>query len=292
MVRLFAATALLGLVLAAGAGASPASLVYLTVQVGAFDSTVTVDPPSPQPPVCSTTDCVFAYEYGTVVTLKALTGSLSPFVRWSGACSSAGSVPTCSGRLVGNTRVAASFSRLTVHYAAGKGGSVQRSPERGSCGEGCDVLRYQDTIVLRATADPGYHVDSWFGACSGGAWTKCTISSITRNYDVYVTFARNDGLGESTGPLGSGSLAKVGVSGQGTVSGQIGAEGFRCATGLLCKIYPNKGSAVAVTATATAGWKLSRWTGRCAGSATVCIFMNQPWPSSPVPSVQAIFVPA
>jgi Divergent InlB B-repeat domain len=293
MLRSLAATALLGLVLVAGASASSKSLVYLTVQVGSFDSAVTVDPPSPEPPVCSATDCRFAYEQGTEVTLKALGTSLSPFIKWSGACSSSGSSPVCSGRLVGDTRVRASFSRLTVHYNAGKGGHVERDPRRGSCGDGCDVFGYHDSVVLRAIPDRGYHVDHWSGACEDGrAWQKCTISNLAWNISVYVSFARDDGLGETTQPVGYGSLAKVSVSGQGTVRGQVAAEDFRCGTGSPCKIYPNKGSAVAVTATAVTGWKLDRWTGRCAGRSSVCIFMNQPWPSSPVPTVQAAFVPA
>ena len=292
MLRSLAATALLGLVLAAGASASSKSLVYLTVQVGSFDSAVTVDPPSPQPPVCSATDCQFAYEQGTAVTLKAVATNLSPFIKWSGACSSSGSSPVCYGRLVGNTRVGASFSRLTVHYSAGKGGHIARDPQRGSCGDGCDVFGYHESVVLRAIPDPGYHVDRWSGACEDGAWRRCTISNLAWNVSVFVSFARNDGLGQTSSPVGSGSLAKVSVSGRGTVSGQVAAEGFRCVTGFFCKIYPNKGSAVAVTATAANGWKFDHWTGRCSGSSSVCIFMNQPWPSSPVPTVQAAFVPA
>lgn len=291
MFRSLVATAILGLVLATGASPSSSSLVYLTLRVGSFDSTVTVDPPSAQPPVCSLTECQFAFEQGTVFTLKALTSSFSPFIKWSGGCVNSGSNPVCTRRLVSNATVGATFARLTFHYAAGKGGRIERDPVRASCGDGCDVLNYHDAVVLRVYPDSGYHVASWSGACEGGVWTKCTITNIALNMSVYVSFARNDGLGETTQPVGSGSLAKVGVSGLGTVSGQIGADGFRC-TGFSCRIYPDKGSPVAVTASATSGWKFSRWTGRCAGSSSVCIFMNQPWPSSPVPTVQAVFVRA
>jgi len=296
MIRSLVAVALLGFVLAASASGSSKSLVYLTVRVGSFDSVVTVDPPSSNPPLCSATDCKFAYEQGTFVKLKALGTRSSPFITWSGACSSSGSSPICSGRLAANTLVGASFARLTVHYSAGKGGAIVRDPQRGSCGDGCDVLAYHDSIVLRAIPDRDHHVRSWSGACDGSTANQCTISNLAWNRSVYVRFARNDGLGENEGPIGSGSLAKVSISGQGTVGGRVVgsdqvAEDFRCSAG-VCKIYPNKGSAVALTANAARGWKFARWTGRCAGSSSVCIFMNQPWPSSPVPTVQAAFVPA
>jgi trimeric autotransporter adhesin len=289
MFRSLVATAILGLVLATGARPSSSSLVYLTLRVGSFDSTVTVDPPSLQVPVCSATTCTFAYEQGTVFTLKALTSSFSPFIKWSGGCTNSGSTPVCTRRLVTNAWVGASFSRLTVHYGAGKGGDIQRDPQHGSCGDGCDVFGYHESVVFRATAHPGYHVDRWSGACEDGAWTQCTISNLSLNQSVYVSFARNDGLGETTLPVGSGSLARVSVYGQGTVNGRADAD-FRCFANAPCKIYPNKGSAVAVTAAPVTGWKFSRWTGRCAGSSSVCVFMNQPWPSSPVPTVQAVFV--
>jgi Divergent InlB B-repeat domain len=291
-VRTAITTAVLALVLAAGASASKSSVAYLTVQVGSFDAAVTVDPPSPQPPECSQTECRFAYESGTTLTLTAAPTSYSSFVRWSRGCSSSGTSLTCTGRIVGDTAVLASFSRVTVWATAGKGGRVDLGSALGGCGDGCRVYGYGGTAVVTASADPGYHIASWSGACSGSRTTKCTISNLSRNFSIYVAFARNDGLGESRGPIGTGSQANVGVSGQGTVSGQVAAQGFRCGTGPACRIYPSKGSTVALTANPSSGWKFNGWTGRCSGKSKVCIFMNQPWPSSPVPTVQAAFVPA
>lgn len=291
MFRTLMVTSMLILVFAAGASASSKSVVYLTLRVGAFDAGVNVDPPSAQPPICSATDCKFAFDQGTLITLTAAPTSMSPFMGWSRGCASFGTAPVCSGRLNANTTVGASFSRLTIRYATGKGGHLELSPQHGTCGDGCLVFGYHEQVVLHAVPNPGYHVGYWSGACDGGSWSTCTISNLSVNADVYVKFARNDGLGFTEDPVGTGSRAKVSVSGRGTASGLVAALPFNCA-GLSCSIYPDLGSPVAVTAKAAAGWKFSRWTGRCVGRASVCIFMNQPWPSSPVPTVQAIFVPA
>jgi hypothetical protein len=276
-----------------GSVASTEASAVLELRVGSLDAAVTLDPTGRLlDPNCPENTCKFSYLAGTKVKLSAVNGASSLFVEWAGGCS--GSSPACELTVSNNRYVRASFSRLTLTYGAvTKGGYVRLdSAGVGSCGSGCAVYAYGTTnILLRAVVDDDdFEFDQWGGACAGVRSTGCIFTSPMRfNRSVPAYFKRKDRLGSTQGPLVGTSKAFVRVTGSGTVSATIEGEDVKCSVA-ECQIDPLKGATVVLNAKPATGWRLYRWTGRCAGAAATCTFSNQapryyPW-------VRATFVPA
>jgi hypothetical protein len=126
--------------------------------------------------------------------------------------------------------VSVTFSRLpyTITASAGANGSIEPS--------GATVVYYGDNIVFTAAANPGYMVDKWYmnGNVVQTGGNTCTLSNITADYTVYVTFSRL--------PY--------------TISASAGANGNVEPSGATIVYY---GDNIAFTATANPGYMVDKW---------------------------------
>src|SRR5882757_2050445 len=149
----------------------------LQVTVGGAGS-VTSNPPGINCTGSST--CSHSYPRGTVVTLSAAPASGNTFVGWTGACSFAGSAPTCSGPMNAPQSVGATFAAAvqndSLQVTVGGSGTVTSSPAGINCSgsTGCSQTFASGTrVTLTAVPAAGYAFSGWSGACSGSA-TTCT----------------------------------------------------------------------------------------------------------------------
>jgi hypothetical protein len=205
-------------------------------------------------------DCATSFPLGTNVTLTASTINGATFSGWSGACSSAGSKPTCSLTLTGATNVAANFSapqqQLTV-TVAGSGGVASNVPGI-SCPTTCTASFAQGSqVTLYASAAENYQFTGWSGACTGQSTCVVTLNAAT---SVTATFV------QLTQPLTVSVL-----TGGGTVASTPG--GVSCPTDCL-GTFP-QGSQVTLNPTAAPGWAFGSWGGACNGSAACTVTMSQ-----------------
>jgi hypothetical protein len=269
-----------------GSVASTKASAVLELRVGSLDAAVTLDPTgSLLGPNCPQNTCKFSYVAGTKVKLSAVNGAASSFVEWGGGCR--GSSRTCELTVSRSRYVRASFSRLTLLYGAvTKGGHVKLDLAGGSCGSGCVVYPYgTKNVGLDAVVDDNnFEFDHWGGDCAGVNSDGCLYNDPMRwNRQVYAYFKRKDGSGTTSSPLEGASRAFVRVTGSGTVSTTVGGQDVKCSSRVReCRIDPLQGATVVLTAKAAYGWRLYRWTGRCATASAICTFSNQaprryPW---------------
>ena len=141
---------------------------------------------------------------GTVITLAATPDPGASLLRWTGACSDAGSSPTCDVTALGNRGVSAVFGYpLTVDLRGSGAGTVTSSPARIDCGTTCTAsVAAGSTVDLTADADSASAFTGWSGACSGLS-TVCSVM-VSSPTDVVASFAsvvsvEQDGPGTTFG---------------------------------------------------------------------------------------------
>ena len=224
--------------------------------------------------------CSHSYRYGTVVTVTAAAASGSTFVGWTGACSFAGSAPTCSGPMKAPQSVGATFAAAvqndSLQVTVGGSGTVTSSPAGINCAgsTGCSQTFANGTgVTLTAMPAAGNAFSGWSGACSGSA-TTCTVKMNTSSMTVGATFA----------PVVAYDTLQVAMSGTGSVSST--PSGISCSGGSTgcSQTFPN-GTGVTLNAVAGAGFTFSGWSGACSGTAASCTVTM----SSPTQNVGASF---
>jgi len=228
----------------------------LTVTLtGAGTGTVTSNPGG----ISCGADCSENYNQGTIVGLAALASAGSTFAGWSGACLGTG---TCNLTMDAAKTVTATFNPITyvlIVTRSGSGtGTVSSSPVGISCGADCSENFTQGTAVgLTALASVGSTFAGWSGACSGtGACNLTmdaakTVSAIFNPITYTMTVTRS---GSGTGTVSS---TPVGIS--------CGAD---------CSENFTQGTAVGLTALASAGSTFAGWSGACSGTGACNLTMD------------------
>jgi lysozyme len=145
-------------------------------------------------------DCSRLASPGDAVTLSADPGPGAAFVRWSGACASAGTAPTCTLTTRGNKRVTAVFGYpLDVTVQGTGGGQVTSSPSGIACGAACTkVFAYGRQVTLTEKPDSASGFGVWSGAC-GGSGPACTVRltapvHVKARFDAAIAL-KEDGAG-------------------------------------------------------------------------------------------------
>jgi len=261
------------------AGAGSTGLWSIYIKVASTDSRVTLSPSGAlYDPNCPNSVCRFRYSAGTTVTLTAILGPSSWFEGWQQLWSNR---PTsCTGRaavctlVMDSTKyVNAAFSPVQLWPSSNGGGHIEVEGGTG-CGQGCYQFRYGTRATVWAVAHGGYHFDRWTSTrCGSITGDGCRFTMLDNNF-VSAYFARDDGLGESQGPLTQyvSFQARVKGTGTGTITGP---RGLFCRS--TCNIDYERGRQIALTATATGDSRFIYWTGACANSyGPTCVFRSVP----------------
>ena len=227
----------------------PASQFTLTVsKSGTGTGTVTATGIS-----CGT-DCSEAYNAGTAVSLTATAAASSTFTGWTGACT--GTVSPCTVTMNAAASVTAAFAlkTYTITASAGANGSIS-PPPAGST---------STTAPPRPSPSPpirGYQIASvTVDGVSQGTPGSYSFSNVTAAHTIQATFAA----------VPSYTLT---VSKNGTGTGTVAATGISCGTD--CTEAYSAGTAVSLTATASASSNFTGWTGACTGTVSPCtVTMN------------------
>ena len=229
----------------------------LSVTVAASTGTGTVTS-SPTGINCGA-DCTEVYGYGTSVTLTATPAVGSVFSGWSGACTGTG---TCTVSITAATAVTATFAIAQYTLTAAKNGtgsgSVSSSPAGITCGATCSATyNYNTSVTLTATPTTGSTFAGWSGGgCSG---TGTCVVAVTANTTVTATF--------NLIPY----TLSVTTSGSGSVTSS--PAGISC--GATCSASFNYGTAVTLTASPSAGYSFSGWSGGgCSGTGTCTVTLT------------------
>jgi GH25 family lysozyme M1 (1,4-beta-N-acetylmuramidase) len=140
----------------------------------------------------------------TVVTLAATPDPGATLLRWTGACSGAGSSPTCDVTVLGAKQVSAVFGHPVHVERQGSGdGIVSSTPARLDCGTSCTAsFAVGSTVTLTAEPDSASVFTGWSGGCAGTSPT-CSFP-VTSPTDVVASFAsvvsvEQDGAGTAFG---------------------------------------------------------------------------------------------
>ncbi len=239
--------------------------------------------------------CAAEYETGTEVTLKALKGAHSGFVKWSNATGAAEAscknktTSTCTFTISSASTVQAEFVGLPtrtlqvtvtgsgkVSEAVGSpapvSGSISNCTSAGSAG--CSAEYYEtEEPELEATAEPNNHLEGW--SVSGAASTTCSGETSPCKIQVGTT---NVTAGASFAFSGSQLTVEKGGSGTGTVSSVQSGLGFEAiACGLHCSELFAPATVVELAATAGEHSEFTGWTtsegnpGNCTGTTSPCV---------------------
>ncbi|HEX6250387.1 MAG TPA: hypothetical protein VFZ56_03025 [Gemmatimonadaceae bacterium] len=229
----------------------------------------------------ATQDCSETYVQGSTVTLTATPTGNSEFSQWGGACSSAGTSPTCTLTVTQASAVSASFEAgiappppthvLTVQAgvsgtasgtvtASGISCSITGSTQSGDCSES---LNEGTSVTLTATPAGDNTFLGWGGACSGTSSTCTVLMSQART--VTASFAP---------PPSHVLTVQAGASG--TASGSVTASGISCSiSGATqsgdCSESFTEGTTVTLTAAPTANNVFLGWGGACTGTSSTCM---------------------
>jgi uncharacterized delta-60 repeat protein len=147
-------------------------------------------------------------------------------------------------------------SALTVAKNGSGSGSVISSPNGIDCGSTCSASFPAGPVTLTAIPSLGSSFARWSGDCSGTG--SCTLS-MSADQTATATFESDKTL----------TLSEAG-SGTGTVSSS--PAGIDC--GSSCTHAFTHGSAVALTATPSAGSTFTGWSGACSGSGSCTLTMS------------------
>src|SRR5207249_5542660 len=201
------------------------------------------------------------------VALTATPAAGFTFTGWSGGgCT--GTSP-CTVTLGADATVTATLVPLyTLTVNLNGAGSVTSAPVGIACGATCSALFASGTAVaLTATPAAGFTFTGWSGGgCTGTS--PCTVT-LGANTTVTATFVPLYTLTVNLNGAGSVTSAPVGI-----------------ACGATCSALFASGTAVALTATPTAGFAFTGWSGGgCSGTGTCTVTLNG------ASTVTATFVP-
>ena len=202
-------------------------------------------------------DCTQAYDYGTVVPLTATPATGYDFGGWTGDCTGSGacSMTMTAARTVGATftiqRYSLTVTTPTLGTVTGTGINC------GTGGSDCtEIFDYGTVVPLTATADTGYSLGAWSGACSGTG--ACSVT-MTAARTVGATFTIQRHTLTVTAPT----------------NGTIAGTGITCGTGGSdCTETFDYGTVVLLTATPNTGYNLGGWTGACSGTGACSVTMT------------------
>ena len=244
---------------------------------------------------CSSTsdndNCSLPFEYGAFALVTLTASPASAFDSWSGvtngdpgqhsACLEAGKAPKCTLILSGNDVVGARFDhdatqdplviptrqkvRLRIVVDAKSGGTVtssrSRLSERITCGSVCSARFEQgENPTLTAAPGPGSKFLGW-----RGARRYCTTSPTCHYPAFYLTSIK----ALFSQPDRTLTLTKAG-GGTGTVTSSPG--GISC--GSTCTHAFAHGTAVTLTAAASAHSSFASWSGDCSGTGSCRLTMS------------------
>ena len=202
-------------------------------------------------------DCTQRYFMDATVELTAMPQPGWEFTGWGGACSGKGE---CKVAMSVARNVTATFTQIVVKHtltvSQTGNGTVTSSPAGINCGAACSFAFTSGTAVtLSATPANGFAFTGWNGACTGTAAT-CAVS-MTSPKAVTATFVAVPTY-----------LLNVNKAGNGTGTVTSVPAGITC--GPACSASYASGTVVSLTATPTAGFSFSGWSGGCTGTATTC----------------------
>lgn len=131
----------------------------------------------------------FQYDYGTMVDLNAITDTGYHFVNWTGDIYTIGNVNSAATTITmdADYAVQANFAvtQYTISASSDPNGSINPS--------GAILVNYDANQDFNTVANTGYEVDKWYldgnSVQTGGA--AYTLSNVTANHTVYVTFKRS-----------------------------------------------------------------------------------------------------
>ena len=192
---------------------------------------------SPSPSAGGTVSGGGIYTCGTTVTVTASPATGYQFSRWSGACTGTGA---CSVVVNANRSVTATFRRLQCALTA------SASPSGGGTVSGGGIYTCGTRVTVTASPSAGYQFSRWSGACTGTG--TCSVL-LNASRSVTATFTRQQ----------CALTASASPSAGGTVSG---GGAYTC------------GTRVTVTASPSAGYQFSRWSGACTGTGTCSVLLN------------------
>jgi hypothetical protein len=228
--------------------------------------------------------CSDFYTFGTMVHLTAEPLPGSVFWAWGGPCAPQGTLQTCDVQVNAVTEVMAMFRgsqelRVEMTRFEGGQGKIRLDPPGVECttNPGPAEIQvcgdfYTVGTVVRVTAEPlpgsvfwGWNLD---GPCGSQVQTPTCDLQMTGLTQVAARFR---------GP----QTLEVNLTGEGHGEVQLGAPAVPCqksgAADVSCSYPYAPGSAVRLTASASAAALFQGWTGACAGQGDVCsLIVNGP----------------
>jgi hypothetical protein len=201
--------------------------------------------------------CTGAFASGSRVTLSAASGRGSKFGGWSGGGCSGTS--TCTVSISAPVRVTARFdaaaaASLSVELGGSGAGTVQSTPAGVDCPTRCRAAYARGSrVTLVAQARAGSTFTGWSTA-GCGTRPACMVD-VRGPTSARASFAR------------AAAPVQVAVSPSGDGRGTVTSKPPGIVCGSRCKASFKRGSAVVLTATASAGSTFAGWSGACSGTA-------------------------
>ncbi len=150
-------------------------------------------------------DCTETFDENTVVSLQAAADEGNSFVSWGGACSGD---TTCNVTMDSAKSVSATFEldevvSYDLSVTVTGPGRVTSNPSGIDCDTNCSASFDESTSVsLTASADTGFVLDHWEGACSGANVCNVTMSAAQSVTAVFAEEVVSDILLENYSPQG------------------------------------------------------------------------------------------
>ncbi|MFN2190051.1 MAG: InlB B-repeat-containing protein, partial [Candidatus Promineifilaceae bacterium] len=204
-------------------------------------------------------DCVEIYDYGSTITLTALSPLTSTFDGWSGACTGSGE---CVITITSTQAVTASFTLVQYDLLVtldGIGtGTITSSLPGVDCPEDCvEAYDYGTAVTLTASLPITSSFEGWGGACSGVG--QCALI-ITGPQSVTASFS-----------LIEHDLAVI-VNGNGDGVITSTPSGIDC-PGDCAETYVY-GTLITLTAASSDTSTFDGWSGACSGSGSCTIALT------------------
>ena len=207
----------------------------------------------------SATDCSADFANDTEVTLTAVAAAAHTFAGWTGDCT--GTAATATVTMDADRSCGAAFEPDRTLAVSPRPGNGYVTGTGIDCGSGSrddctETVAHGTEVALAATADTGYELTNWTGACSGTG--SCTVE-LTADRTVGATF---------------GKVRRTLTVSPEPANGNVAGGGIDCgATGDTCRVSLDAGTSIMLAATPADGYEVTGWTGACtsAGTATTCI---------------------
>ena len=213
------------------------------------------------------TACAVSMPAAMTLGIQATASSGYTFAGWSGDCSGTGAsvwvdlkgARTCAANF---TPVGGTTYALTIAPAPTGGTVTGNGLTCGAGGATCAVtFGSSTTATLTATPATGYTFTSWGGACSGTTSTTSVLVDAARTCSAAFT-ASGGGGGLPTGPPYTLTITPP-------TGGKVLGAGLNCgAGGTACAVTMPAAMKIGISATPSAGYTFSGWSGDCIGTAT------------------------